>query len=505
MVAAVAQRHGCRSATLTARPCAPKFCSRQCGADGSRVQDGTTGVQTGVDAGHDDFRRFAERAETPGERAESRWPDNCPARRIASRKLNPPHLDVRVGVKPPDRGSTAARVLAGCDDHHLVSRGNHMLRQDVQPLRVDTVVVRHQNPHGSNLARQRRAVNMTRMNTMRTMTAGSQLEVRTRPGAFGAVEIRGWRPALTEDASEQRALRAALWEQAVVCVRLSQPLTVDEARSLALMIGPIKIRSARRATAGCSATARNGRSSTPGSCSPTSYARSSVTLNFGGDTLRPGLFETFHTDDTYTESPAIATVLHARELPAGPGRRHHVHRHARRVPTCSMRRRRRQLLGLRTVHAYNNNGAFPPRVPAQGRVRATRRRCAPRRSSASGDRTLRALLRSRSRHSHRGHARTRRSCAPAIASGPRRTAGASLRARLATPRRVDLGQRGRSAPSRRRLPARPAPQLLALHDRGAGAECRRSTVNRADSGPRAPSLLTIVQAAPTLVLSAFQT
>ncbi len=43
-------------------------------------------------------------------------------------------------------------------------------------------------------------------------------------------------------------------------------------------------------------------------------------LSFGGlDPLRPGLFETFHSDDTYTERPAAATVLHARELPSGPG------------------------------------------------------------------------------------------------------------------------------------------------------------------------------------------
>ena len=26
-------------------------------------------------------------------------------------------------------------------------------------------------------------------------------------------------------------------------------------------------------------------------------------LEFGGDSVRPGLFETFHTDDTYTERP----------------------------------------------------------------------------------------------------------------------------------------------------------------------------------------------------------
>lgn len=89
-------------------------------------------------------------------------------------------------------------------------------------------------------------------------------------------------------------------------------------------------------------------------------------LSFGGlDSRRPGLFETFHTDDTYTARPAAATVLHARELPSGPG-----------GDTCfiDMRAafqllepaRQHQLIGLRAMNSYNNQGAFPPRVPAEG-------------------------------------------------------------------------------------------------------------------------------------------
>ena len=92
-------------------------------------------------------------------------------------------------------------------------------------------------------------------------------------------------------------------------------------------------------------------------------------LSFGGDSLRPGLFETFHTDDTYTERPALATVLFARELPASGG-----------GDTCFIDIRaayrllddatRARLDGLRAVHAYNNHGAFPPRVPAEGAFEA---------------------------------------------------------------------------------------------------------------------------------------
>jgi taurine dioxygenase len=88
-------------------------------------------------------------------------------------------------------------------------------------------------------------------------------------------------------------------------------------------------------------------------------------VSFGGDTVRPGLFETFHTDDTYTERPAAATVLHARELPSGPG-----------GDTCFLDMRaaynqldpqdRAAITGLRMACSYNNEDAFPPRVSARG-------------------------------------------------------------------------------------------------------------------------------------------
>jgi alpha-ketoglutarate-dependent taurine dioxygenase len=89
-------------------------------------------------------------------------------------------------------------------------------------------------------------------------------------------------------------------------------------------------------------------------------------LSFGGlDDQRPGLFATFHTDDSFVECPAAATVLHARELPATPG-----------GATCFLDMRatyrlvepelRTKLIGLRSVNAYNNRGAFPERASAQG-------------------------------------------------------------------------------------------------------------------------------------------
>src|SRR5262249_13763124 len=84
-------------------------------------------------------------------------------------------------------------------------------------------------------------------------------------------------------------------------------------------------------------------------------------LSFGGlDDRRPGLFETYHTDDTYTAEPAFVTVLHARELPPSGG-----------GPTCFLDMRaayqlldeatRRRVDGLRVRYAYNNEGAFRSR------------------------------------------------------------------------------------------------------------------------------------------------
>src|SRR5262249_44708222 len=88
-------------------------------------------------------------------------------------------------------------------------------------------------------------------------------------------------------------------------------------------------------------------------------------FSLGGDSVRPGLFESFHTDDSYTDRPAAATVLHARELPASGG-----------GDTCFIDMRaafallepaqRARLIPLRAVHAYNNRNAFPPRASATG-------------------------------------------------------------------------------------------------------------------------------------------
>jgi len=160
-------------------------------------------------------------------------------------------------------------------------------------------------------------------------------------------------------------LAKQLAEHGVVVVRHPAPLEDGELRALAARIGPIKDPIGR---------ARDGR--------PLRYAeeRQIIDAGFvltdelraklgdvslGGDAVRPGLFEFFHTDDSYTEQPAAATVLHARALPAsGGGATRFIDMRAAFQQLEPAQRER--LIGLRAVHAYNNRGAFPPRASAAG-------------------------------------------------------------------------------------------------------------------------------------------
>ena len=192
------------------------------------------------------------------------------------------------------------------------------------------------------------------------------LEISVIEESFGAVEITGLDPsAHTDDTAASELLRAALAEHAVICIRLPAALTDDEARAVASMIGPIKDPVGRTRDG---ATLRYGedRQIIDSGFVLTDELREQLgDVKFGGDNLRPGLFETFHTDDSYTERPAAATVLHARELPSGPGGA---------TSFIDMRaayrlldpQRRDGLIGLQVGHAYNNHGAFPPRVAAEG-------------------------------------------------------------------------------------------------------------------------------------------
>jgi alpha-ketoglutarate-dependent taurine dioxygenase len=197
------------------------------------------------------------------------------------------------------------------------------------------------------------------------VVVAAAFSVRALDDVFGAVEISGIDPAVHVDEQACAEVRAVLWAHAVVCLRFPRPLDEDEARAVAGLIGPIKDPVARTRNGGTMRYSEDRQIIDAGFVLTDELREQLGDVNFGGDGLRPGLFETFHTDDTYTERPARATVLHARELPSGPGGATNFidMRAAFRLLEPQVQAR---IIGLRAVHSYNNLGAFPPRVPAEG-------------------------------------------------------------------------------------------------------------------------------------------
>jgi alpha-ketoglutarate-dependent taurine dioxygenase len=197
-------------------------------------------------------------------------------------------------------------------------------------------------------------------------SGGTALSLRVLPGPFGAAEATGLDPAVhARDAEAHEFLRAALADRAVLCFRFPAALTEDEARAVASIFGEIKDPIGRTRDGGTMRYGEDRQIIDSGFVLTDELREQLGDVKFGGDSLRPGLFETFHTDDTYTECPAAATVLHARELPSGPGGDTSFidMRKAYRLLDAQLRA---QLAGLQVAYAYNNRGAFPPRVPAEG-------------------------------------------------------------------------------------------------------------------------------------------
>jgi alpha-ketoglutarate-dependent taurine dioxygenase len=198
------------------------------------------------------------------------------------------------------------------------------------------------------------------------MAPVSAPSLRVLPGPFGAAEVSGFDPSLhTRDVAVREFLRAALAEHAVLCIRLAAALTDDEARAVASVFGGIKDPIGRTRDGATLRYSEDRQIIDSGFVLTDELREQLGDVRFGGDSVRPGLFETFHTDDTYTEFPAAATVLHARDLPSGPGGNTCFidMRAAYRLLDAPQRAR---LVGLRVAYAYNNHGAFPPRVSAEG-------------------------------------------------------------------------------------------------------------------------------------------
>lgn len=182
--------------------------------------------------------------------------------------------------------------------------------------------------------------------------------------AFGVAEVRGVEPGKADQ--HAGALRELLARRAVVCLRMEAPLEQDELQAVARLFGPIKDPVGRTKEGGELRYSEERQIIDAGFVRTDEIREKLGDLEFGGlDDRRPGLFETFHCDDTFTEEPAWATVLHARALPpSGGGPTLFIDMRAAYEALSADRRRR--LEGLRVVYAYDNEDAFPPRRSARG-------------------------------------------------------------------------------------------------------------------------------------------
>ena len=183
-------------------------------------------------------------------------------------------------------------------------------------------------------------------------------------------------------------LAKQLAEHGVVVVRHASPLEDAELRALASHIGPIKD-PVGRSRDGRPLRYSEERQIIDSGFVLTDELRAKLgNVSLGGDTVRPGLFEFFHTDDSYTECPAAATVLHARALPASGGgaTRFMDMRAAFQLLEPTQRER---LLGLRP-RTPTTTAARSPRAPPQARWSSSRTSRIRSRASAHG--TAGALL-----------------------------------------------------------------------------------------------------------------
>jgi alpha-ketoglutarate-dependent taurine dioxygenase len=182
---------------------------------------------------------------------------------------------------------------------------------------------------------------------------------------FGAFEVVDFDVAADPGNGVVRErLRARLVEHGVLCIRLARRLEDDELRSVVELFGAIKDPVAR-ARDGSELRYSDQRQVIDSGFVMTEELREQFGGSLGGDAMRPGLFEFFHTDDSYTDCPAAVTVLHARALPeSGGGATSFMDMRAAYQSLDDAMQQR--LIGLEVVHSYNNRDAFPPRASASG-------------------------------------------------------------------------------------------------------------------------------------------
>ncbi len=189
-------------------------------------------------------------------------------------------------------------------------------------------------------------------------------EIRASPDRFHVAEAVGVDPS--NPGAHAAELHDALAHLGVLCIRFPRPLEDRELQAVAATLGPIKDPIALTRDGEPFRYSERRQIIDSGFVMTDEIREKLGDVHFGGlDDERPGLFETFHCDDTYTREPAGPTVLHARALPPSGG-----------GPTLFLDMRaayelldagtRSMIEGRRVVYAYNNHDAFPPRRAASG-------------------------------------------------------------------------------------------------------------------------------------------
>lgn len=190
------------------------------------------------------------------------------------------------------------------------------------------------------------------------------IEIREPNTAFGVAEVLHLDPIRSD--GHAAALKAVLANHGVVCLRMAQALEDEQLQSLVRLFGPIKDPVGRTKMGGEFRYSEPRQIIDSGFVMTDEIREKLGDLAFGGlDDERPGLFETYHCDDTYTEEPAWATVLHARQLPAsGGGNTSFIDMRSAYAQLDAATQR--EIDALRVLYAYDNDDAFPPRRAAHG-------------------------------------------------------------------------------------------------------------------------------------------
>ena len=202
------------------------------------------------------------------------------------------------------------------------------------------------------------------------MSTPAHLHTQRLPGEFPVLAVHGLRIASDPgDAACAGALRAWLTTHGVLCIRLDAALTREMFQAVAGMFGNVKDPTAHDRNGAALRYSPMRQVIDAGYVLLEADRASPASPNYGGDAIRPGLFEFFHTDDSFVAMPAAATVLHARTLPPSGGG-DTLFMDMRAALALLPPLERQHLVGLRAMHAYNNQDAFPPRASATGAMEA---------------------------------------------------------------------------------------------------------------------------------------